>query len=222
MVHASSEWAADPSELGWLQARLAEGSGDGVHVVAEVVPAGFDRYVRVFHSWFAEEDEQLRSTWRERAAQCGVPYAEDLTVRALRPVLGPTASTTTWMIDEGEPDSLTRAAMVEILAGVTGEQQVFFAYELAAAIAGEGGPLVLRAPLAQLESIRDCLTSEWGSAVGPEHWWPEDRSWVVGSDYDLCSTYIACSHETGRLLLTAHGLEAIGAALDTRVDEGPR
>jgi hypothetical protein len=126
------------------------------------------------------------------------------------------------MIDEGEPDSLTRAAMVEVLAGATGEQQVFFSYELAAVIAGEGGPLVLRAPLAQLESIRDLLASEWGSAVGPEHWWPADRSWVVGSDYDLCSTYVACSQETGGLLLAAHGLETIAAAPDTRVDEGSR
>ncbi|MDT7723830.1 MAG: hypothetical protein QOI21_406 [Actinomycetota bacterium] len=219
MEQMGNEWAVDASELGWLQKRLANSLGDGVHMVSEIVPPGFDSYVRVFHSWFAEDDEGRRTTWREQAERCGVSYTSDMTVRALVPSLGPPLSAVRWLIDEGEPDSRSRGALVEILAGVTGEQPVFFSYELAVLASGGDGPIVVRATLSELESIRARLLSAHPGIAGPEHWWPEDRSWVVGSDYDLCSTYVACSEEVGRRFLIDDGLEALPLAPNARVDE---
>lgn len=53
---------------------------------------------------------------------------------------------------------------------------------------------------------------------GPEFWWPQDRSWVVTTDYDLLSTYAGCSARTAELLLTDDELEALPVTLRTRVD----
>ncbi|MEV7028457.1 hypothetical protein AB0O00_40865, partial [Kitasatospora sp. NPDC093558] len=57
-----------------------------------------------------------------------------------------------------------------------------------------------------------------GEITGPEFWWPEDRSWVVTSDYDLLSTYVGCSAETAALILADDGIEALPVTLGTRVD----
>jgi hypothetical protein len=222
MKQTANNWAADASELDWLRQRLTNSAGDGVHVVSEVVPAGFDSYVRVFHSWFAEDDEDQRSTWRERAALCNVPYTGDMTARAIERSLGPPLSPETWLIEEGEPDSRTRAGLVNLLAKATGDQSVFFSYELSAEVSADGGPIVLRTGLSELESIRTWLASAYPGLVGPEHWWPDDRRWVVGSDYDLHSTYVACSEETGRLLLAGDSLETLPVTPQTRVDEKHR
>lgn len=204
--------------LAWLRARLTDSPGGGVHLVTEVVPAGFPAYVRVFHPWFAAQDESHRSTWQARAQRCGVPYSADMTTRSL-----PTADDeTVWMTTEGELDEDTRTALVRVLDDVTKAQPVFFSYELAVAAAGSDEPLVVCAPLAEVDAARTAVMAIHPQIVGPEHWWPEDRSWVVGSDYDLCSTYLACSQETAERVIADDRLEAVLVSSQTRVDEGDR
>jgi hypothetical protein len=56
--------------------------------------------------------------------------------------------------------------------------------------------------------------------VGPEYVWPVDRSWVVNTDYDLASTYLACSQATATALDEDPVLEILPVSLDTRVDDG--
>ena len=46
-----------------------------------------------------------------------------------------------------------------------------------------------------------------------------DRSWVIQTDYDLTSTYIACSSDLGDALCVEEQLETIPVRLTTRVDD---
>lgn len=52
----------------------------------------------------------------------------------------------------------------------------------------------------------------------PEYTWPEDGRWVVCSDYDLSSTYIASSALTASGLLADPDLEVLVVALGDRID----
>ena len=58
----------------------------------------------------------------------------------------------------------------------------------------------------------------WGHS--PNIWWPEDRSWCVATDIDLCDTYLGGSRESIDAVLNSPGLEALPTTLDARVDIG--
>lgn len=54
----------------------------------------------------------------------------------------------------------------------------------------------------------------------PDIWWPEDRAWVLGSDTDLDTTYVACSAECAEALLKLklRQLECLSTRPEHRVD----
>ncbi|MFG3252942.1 hypothetical protein [Streptomyces sp. NPDC048172] len=54
---------------------------------------------------------------------------------------------------------------------------------------------------------------------GPHLWWPTDRAWVVATDIDLDSTYMACSAALAEALLSGAGPEAVAVSPDDRFDE---
>jgi hypothetical protein len=205
--------------LAWLKQRLTPSTDETAgHVVTEVVPEGFPAYVRVFHAWLAEDDPDLLSTWRERAEIAGARYHGELTSHALASAL-PRQGGARWVVDEGELDPRTRNALVRILTGVTADQPVYFAYDLAMIVGGDE-PVVWRSSLDGLDEVRTSMYPSPAGFEGPEHWWPEDHSWVVGTDYDLCSTYIACSDELARLLTEDEQVEAVLVMPESRVDNG--
>lgn len=53
----------------------------------------------------------------------------------------------------------------------------------------------------------------------PEYMWPDDRIWVVCTNYDLTSTYIACSRELADVLNSSPGLETLEVSRRSRIDE---
>jgi hypothetical protein len=201
--------------LSWLRDRLTPDTDTWRHVVTEVVPAGFPAYVRVFHSWSVDGNPEQRSTWREMAEIADAHYHGELTSSPLEPALQTAPAASRWVVDEGEPDPQTRHGLVQVLTGVTSPgQPVYFSYELARVVRGQT-PIVWKSSLTSLEPVRAHMGDGF---VGPEHWWPEDRSWVVGSDYDLCSTYIACSEDLSLRLTSSDQIEAIMVGPDARVD----
>jgi len=70
-------------------------SGEGqVHTVGELLPPGYDCYLRVFHPfvpWDAEPSTQSsvkqRMSWEALAVEAGVPFGPTLTWRQLEIVL---------------------------------------------------------------------------------------------------------------------------------------
>jgi len=49
--------------------------------------------------------------------------------------------------------------------------------------------------------------------------WPEDRSWVLCTDYDLVATYIACNRALARALTDDGLLEIAEVSRRSRVDD---
>ena len=45
--------------------------------------------------------------------------------------------------------------------------------------------------------------------ISPQLWWPDDRRWIVATEIDLVSTYIACSAQLADELIAGDQLEAI-------------
>ena len=45
--------------------------------------------------------------------------------------------------------------------------------------------------------------------ISPQLWWPDDRSWIVATEIDLVSTYIACSGQLADELMSDDQIEAI-------------
>ncbi|MFD7906930.1 hypothetical protein ACFV4G_32425 [Kitasatospora sp. NPDC059747] len=217
-------WSYDGTELAWLQAALERPGQRAGHVVGELVPGGFGAYLRVFHRFDASDGSGRTRSWRERAEAAGRPFHAEMSHGPLlQDADGPDADVR-WLADSGQPDVGTRRALARCLGRVTGEQPVLFAYDLAALLWGAPGPLVRRSSLAGLDSSRPFVAAEVGldadyeEITGPEFWWPEDRSWVVTSDYDLLSTYVGCSAEAAALILADDGIEALPVTPGTRVD----
>ncbi|WP_223837585.1 hypothetical protein [Streptomyces venezuelae] len=73
--------------------------------------------------------------------------------------------------------------------------------------------LLLSGPLA--DALSPQLVDEFTEL--PDLWWPQDRTWCVGGDVDLVSTYVGGSAELVAELLATPGLEAHRVAPDDRV-----
>jgi len=210
------EWAYDGTELAWLRDRLGRPEPGPGHVVSELVPIGYEAYARIFHRFEATDGSGRSRTWQAWAKDSAVPFHAELSHRWLRDEdRGPGRSL--WQAEDGALDDSSRRALARVLAAVSGDQIVYFAYDLAALLWGEDEPLIRCASLADLETVREAVRDVVGDS-GPEFWWPEDRSWVVATDYDLLSTYVGCSAETAELLLGDDALETLPVTPQTRVD----
>lgn len=206
-------------ELAWLTDRLGRPEPGPGHVVSEIVPSGYAAYVRIFHRFEARDGSGRSLTWEARAAESGVPFHAELSHRSLRGGESDSEGRSLWRTETGALDRRSREALVSLLATVSGEQPVYFAYDLAALLWGGDEPLTHRASLAGLESVREAVKDRVGDS-GPEFWWPDDRSWVVTTDFDLLATYVGCSKETAELLLADEALETLPVTPETRVDWG--
>jgi hypothetical protein len=201
----------------WLTAARAVGAGTG-HRVAELLPAGYDTYLRLFHP-FTSWRTVGRRTWRSLADEAGVAFHPELTWSTLRSVLVHDERGHRYQVAEGQLEPVTRTALYRRLQLAGADEPVFFYYRLAAMVQGLE-PLLLYAPLSEVNGVRQQVHDVTGvDLVGPEYLWPTDRSWVVNTDYDLSSTYLACAPSMAAALRAEPGLEILPVTLDTRVDE---
>jgi hypothetical protein len=210
------EWAYDGTELAWLRDRLGRSVAGPGHVVSELVPSGYEAYVRIFHRLEATDGSGRSLTWHAWAKDSAVPFHAELSHRWLRNE-GRSSGRSLWQAEDGALDDSSRRALARVLAGVSGDQPVYFAYDLAALLWGEDAPLVRRASLAGLEAVREAVMDIVGDS-GPEFWWPQDRTWAVTTDFDLLSTYVGCSARTAELLLGDDELETLPVTPQNRVD----
>ena len=67
-------------------------------------------------------------------------------------------------------------------------------------------------------AARSIAGSEGFAAETPELVWPDDRSWVICTDYDLTSTYIGSDRKLAGVLMDDSQLEIVEVTRDTRVD----
>ncbi|MFF3981114.1 hypothetical protein [Streptomyces sp. NPDC001828] len=212
------EWTYEGTQLAWLKERLGRPEPGPGHVVSEIVPRGFEAYVRIFHRFEARDGSGRSCTWQASARESGVPFHAELSHWSLRGGESDSTGRSLFYAQDGALDSQSRQALASLLITASGDEAVYFAYDLAALLWTDGAkPLIHHVPLADLGSLRDSMMDLVGDS-GPEFWWPNNRAWVVTTDFDLRSTYVGCSKETAELLLADEVLESLPVAAETRVD----
>lgn len=209
---------------------LDEDLTDPVHTVAELLPDGFARYLRVFHPFLpadpSDPDRMLAGparTWLSLAEETGAVFHPEIMWWSLIDALGgEQAEERPFWVSEGRLDEPTRSALFGLLAE-RGRTDTYFLYGLGAIVRGQP-QLLFRAPVAdyrEVQAAADLLLEEVDeTGPGPEWIWPIDRSWVVNTDYDLESTYIACDEDLGEAILSSAAIEALPVSRDVRVDNG--
>ena len=118
----------------------------------------------------------------------------------------------------GEP---ARSRLFGRLSEATGNQRVFFYYGIGA-MGVTGKDWLFEATADELKAVQQLANAKVEPkpfpVPGPEYVWPADRSWIVITDYDLVSTYIACDANLAALLLRTDDLELLPVTIETRID----
>jgi hypothetical protein len=208
--------------------QLAPAAAHG-HTVAELLPPGFDCYVRVFHpfvSWGAEPTEpvsrSLCGRWVDIARSAGVRFGPNLTWRQLEKALPVGVdSQRPYAVWEGDLEINTADALFAALPS-QGADGYFLSFGLVAIIRTDAhAPATyfvqtLDNRSAVIDAVNDGPAT---SITTAEYVWPTNRSWIVCTDCDLTSTYVALSREAACRLLTHPEIEAVEVDLNTRIDD---
>lgn len=192
----------------------------------ELLPGGFDAYLRLFHPfrpWMSEPDDPDESklrTWRSLAEEAGVEFTPQLTWGSLEPALplGPNGRGRPFAVDEGTLHPVVRRHLFPILGAHTDSATCNCYFGLSAIIGGDGRAVLLQASLDALDDVCALARAEGWSSESPEYLWPEDRSWVLCTDYDLDSSYLAAGRELAAAVSAERRLESASVSPDTRVD----
>jgi hypothetical protein len=213
------------SQERWLLDQVGTRPTFQQHCVFELLPPGYERYVRVLHPfepWNPEASPlEDMPTWRQLADLAHVVYHPLITWETLRPILGGPDGPRPYSVDNGRLSEPARSRLLEVLADTSDDAEAFFYFGMPAWMS-IGKPLLYRAPLRSLGEVdaRAAADTNGPSPIpGPEYFWPFDRSWVVSTDYDLVSTYIACNGDLADRLLSDGILETFQVSLDSRVDD---
>ena len=218
------------TEERWLvDLHAADPEGPYVHRVRELLPDGYERYLRLLHPflpWDLPEGTNLPPagfrTWRSLADEAGVEFTPEIMEQSLRTVLPVReGGGRPFGLSEGQLEEPARTSLFGLLAEASASADVYFYYGLAAMVRGKE-PLLFRARMGELDSVQraaDSASEARGCSIfGPEYIWLADRSWVVMTDFDLTSTYVACRSELAERLLADEVLEVVPVSLMTRVD----
>jgi hypothetical protein len=220
----------EPIELGPEQefplGLLHEGQTDPVHTVAELLPDGYATYLRVFHPFLPADPRDPDSTlpgpvrtWRSLADEAGAVFHPEIMWWSLIDALGgEDAEARPYWISDGYLDEPARSALFDLLEDGS-EREAYFLYDLAGTMWADG-PLLYRASIRQHPRVQIAAVQRLGMDTGPEFVWPLDRTWVLNTDYDLDSTYIACDEAMAKRVLDSPNIEALTVTRAMRVDSG--
>jgi len=208
--------------------QLASAAARG-HTVAELLPPGFDCYLRVFHPllpWTAEPTEPVSRSrcgrWADIARSAGVTFGPNLTWRQLEKALPVGVDgQRPYAVWEGDLEINTAEALFAALPSPR-PGGYFLSFGLVAIIRTDAhAPATYFVPTlynrsAVIEAVNDGPAT---SITTAEYVWPTNRSWIVCADYDLTSTYIALSGKASYRLVTHPEIEAVEVDLNTRIDD---
>jgi hypothetical protein len=232
-------WSTAIEEADWIAASLAPFDQ---HLVASVIPPGFQAYARVLHPAHYVMAKGTRAVrWREIADWSGVPLHPDSQFHSIALPAARPAGPAPWNSqgpERGSLDATDAEVLVELLADYTSTPSncLFCIWDgwgwdtaMAAALPGEVPipipdpvpPEVRQGPRVRLPG-RDYLlyTGPIDAALAfagspgqtPSLWWPADRAWCVASEVDLLWTYVGGSVALVEELLAYPAVEALPAS----------
>jgi hypothetical protein len=225
--------AVDDGPGDWLQPRL-RASPQGTTLVASVVPTGFEAYARVFHpaqSAARRGGTSLSVPWSAVAGWSGSTAHPEMQWEAISKSRRIATTEKPWDEDPdvGQMPIETRAAMAGVLAPWTStpDHSWVCIWEGFAGIP----EFLANVPRVQLPHRSYVLlhatvkrVGDGPLLVGPLHdlgpnlWWPEDRSWCVATEIDFRWTYVGGSAECIQAVLAHQRLEALPANPSQRAD----
>ncbi|MBB3918334.1 hypothetical protein [Rhizobium fabae] len=152
--------------------------------------------------------------WRALCSALGIPYAPTLSVWSFtRHFVGGSWPKRLIGPDEGTLAPIERDALISVLRRRTPAGSCFFHFWLLATEDMED--LVFRGTLDEAAAFPDDVP---GVRLTPTHWFPEDRSWLVCSDYDLTFTLVGGSESLVQDLMDSQVLECVRVHPGTRID----
>jgi hypothetical protein len=133
------------------------------------------------------------------------------------------ANVSFWTVwpDKGELIDPARSRLLELLVDAAPGTRSFFYWGLALIASGDR-PCLLRGSIETFAREEALIREEFElvGVPGPEMIWPEDRSFLVVSGYDLASTCVGCSQALADQIVSDDILEAVDTDLGSRVDWG--
>jgi hypothetical protein len=215
--------------------------------VSNVLPQSFETYVKILHRIDAHYEnvdnplapseiailkippcEKLRSfvvslrdqslgtrvRWRILAEKLSVPFAPEINAGWYRTKL----EVSCWpRFLSGPSDACLRQEclneLVSVLKGFTGDGGCFFQFSRWQ-FPREENPRLFGGTLEELEGF----LQGGRYRVGPEYWWPGERTWCICSNYDFQFTLVGCSKQLGAVLMANPVLECIEVRPQTRID----
>jgi len=226
--------AVDGGPGDWLRSRLLA-SPKGATLVGSVIPVGFEAYARVFHpaQRTPHSGEMAVSVpWGAVVKWSGSILHPEMQWEAISQSRAITTNEQPWDEDPevGQMPTETRSALVDVLAPQTSTPDLSWVcfWEGFAGIR-EFLPSVPRVQVphrsyvlvhATVKRVGDgpLLVGPPLRDLGPNLWWPDDRSWCVASEIDFRWTYVGGSAECIQAVLRHERLEALPANPAQRAD----
>jgi hypothetical protein len=234
--------SADIGQAGWIAPRLAGNDPRTSPLVGDLVPGGYDRYVRLFHPVYAG-GEQL--TWRRIASSAGTRFHPRVSFSQL---LGDREEELISQVFPGAIQQRQLSRLVRALRRWTTAGPCWFGYaEATGADLADFLPLVteeaswssaeqeaatfrvwdedfllLTGPLdAVVPRPRPDLGLEPGYPIlSPQLWWPADRGWFIVTMLDLEFTLIGAPAGLAADLLADTELETAEVDWDDDLSVG--
>jgi hypothetical protein len=215
-------WALAVSETDWIASRLRD-LGDGV---TSVVPKGYEAYARIPHpAWSGGGETPV--PWRTIAKWNGLEMTRMAQFHSV--ALSQSGDGARFPYDRGPDEGIMSRSGLEALVPIlrrwtsTPEDCLFCIWEgwgcLSLPVEVERGPrvrlphrdyLLYRGPVET--ALINVADDPWRQT--PNLWWPQDRSWFVGSEIDLTCTYLAGRKGLVDELLASQTPEALPAYPD--------
>jgi len=223
----------DVRPAAWLEVGLRPWDQNQLLRISSLVPEGFAAYGRILHAAGSALGEGVVrwsdiATTHDRVLDAQTRFNElvgwDLADDRQPP----------WPWQQPDPGSLTPDechAVADVLARHTSTPNrgwfcLWEGYGWTELPAPGMGP-----PRVRLEH-RDCLLFEGAVSAAaafrsgpwfqsPTLWWPDDHAWVVASELDIFSTYVAASGDCLAELIADPRLEVLACEVGQRIDPSP-
>jgi hypothetical protein len=199
------------AEVRWVDSLRNSAAADLPLAVGDVVPAGYDHYIRIMHpAQWSMGDVVLDISWQEVAARTGrhlnaLSRFDDLIdprTAAADDVARPL---------EGQLSDDLCERLVLLLANETlPSVDCVFMFASSWSSMLPRGEEFASVHLSDGEYIYAASTIDdvCEFSISPTFWWPADRSWIVVTQVDTDSTFVGCSAIVERLLLADRHVEA--------------
>lgn len=227
----------------WIRSRLRPPEQ---HIVASIMPTGFDAYARIFHPAHVPDHRAGLVRWFEVSRWSGVVMDSHVQwLKIALPQIPPT-SPPPWRGQgprAGSPFKSDVEALIEILADSTSTPKscyfcVWTGHLGGGARYGSSGTSEILPPAprpsrlvqfpwreyALYEGPLTCAASfeqisDWHE-LSPNLWWPSDRSWCVATPIDLPYSVVGGSTELIEHVLANETLEALSVEGDEPIAQG--